>query len=285
MIKQREPAHPYDIRDGRAMVSLGPLSTKKFCSFSCPFCYVHADFLSYASMDVPSIVSWLKSVKEPFDIIYVSGDTDSFAAPRTEEGIQLLREMVAFGVDLLFTTRAVFSLEQLRELHSVQQALNIKGKYLFGCVSVAQLSFPHLEPKPIFPPLDRLEQLRRFKELGLVSVLAMRPFLPIVPTSEFLEIVDRVKSFIDVVLGEVWYADKSGVLEKGVFRGPTPKEIEFVDHKMDFDLNDATWKVFEAKTAVRSVSDYCSSLGVPFFMRSRPAIEWVRQQGSRKVIA
>lgn len=234
-------------------------------------------------MDIPAIVSWLKDVQAPFDVIYVSGDTDSFAPPRTRQGLLLLRELLAFQVDLLFTTRALFSSEELRELQSIQKALENRGNFLFGCVSVAQLSYPHLEPRPIAEPRLRLAQLQRFKEMGLVSVLAMRPFLPVVPLVEYLKIVDLAQPFIDLILGEVWYADRAGILERGVFKGPTPEGIEFVDHKMDFDVNEATWKVYEATEVQSAVEQHCKLRGVPFFMRSRPAIEFIRKLGPREL--
>jgi hypothetical protein len=258
------------------MVSLGPLHPTRFCTYSCPFCYVHADFKSYASMEVEEIRAWLTGISEPFDIIYVSGDTDSFAPPRANKGIELLKALSQFDTDLLFTTRALLREDHLNELKEISRRLSVRGKLLFGCVSVAQLTFPHLEPPPIAAPFARLEQLRCFHEYGLIAVLAVRPFLPLVPVEEYIQIVHRAQDYADIVLGEAWYADKGGVLEHNVFRGVVPPTIPFVQHPMDFDDNGVLWKVFEANEAQAAVSEYCESIGVPFFMRSRPAIEWAR---------
>lgn len=277
MVTQRTDDSPFDIRDQRVMVSLGPLSPKKYCSYSCPFCYVHAGFARYVPMDVTKIVEWIGAVdRRLYDIIYVSGDTDSFARPRTEAGIDLLQQLVQFDVDILFTTRAVFSAPDLSRLECICLEQKRRKHFLFGCVSVAQLRTPHLEPKPITSPKTRIEQLRHFAEDGLVSVLAMRPFLPIVPVAEYLEIIDLCRAFVDVVLGEAWFADETGILERGVFRGPTPTNITFVRKKMDFDTNDDDWKVFEATEIEAKVRERCQQYGIPFFMRSRPAIEWIR---------
>src|SRR5205809_334951 len=116
MAPQRSLVDPFDLRSGRAMVSLGPLSPKKYCTFSCPFCYVQSDFLSYASLSISEIVRWLRTQRNQFDIVYVSGDTDSFAPPRTDQGIDLLWAITQFDVDILFTTRALLSSQQLSEL-------------------------------------------------------------------------------------------------------------------------------------------------------------------------
>src|SRR6185436_14243115 len=105
MRQQRSQESPFYVRSGRVMVSLGPLHQTKFCTYSCPFCYVHTDFKSYASMEVEEIRTWLAGITEPFDIIYVSGDTDSFGPPRANQGIELLKALSQFDADLLFTTR------------------------------------------------------------------------------------------------------------------------------------------------------------------------------------
>ena len=259
------------------MVSLGPLSTTKYCTHSCPFCYVQTHFDPYASMSIADISDWLKNQRKPFDIIYISGDTDSFAPPRADIAIKLLEKLCDFGVDLLFTTKALLFPQHIAALHEIQKFLARKHKFLFGCVSIAQLSMPYLEPEPIPSPQQRIEQLHNFRSNGLISVLTMRPFLPVVPADEYIKLVDLAKNFADLVLGEVWYADKEGILEQKVFRGPTPKEIKFTHHKMDFDGNKTTWKVFEAKDIKQRVKKHCQSLSIPFFMRSRPAIEWIRQ--------
>lgn len=275
---QKNSENPFDIREGRAMVSLGPLSPKKYCSYSCPFCYVNAGFLSYATMTIEETVKWLESHQDKFDIIYVSGDTDSFAPPRMDKGIELLEALSNFNVDLLFTTRAIFREEHFSKLQAIGEKLTKKQKLFFGCVSIAQLHHDYLEPKPIAPPHDRIAQLKKFKELGLISVHAMRPFLPIVPIEEYLELVDLVKNKTDIILGEVWYADKTGILESATFKGKVFENLEYAEHEMDFDENNSVWKVYELSNVEKAVQQKCIDLNIPFFMRSSPAIEWGRNR-------
>ncbi|MGY8683190.1 radical SAM protein [Bradyrhizobium sp. UFLA05-153] len=272
----RPHERPFDVRDRRVMVSLGPLTQRRYCVYRCPFCYVQAGFLKYAALEIPDIVEWIKSVREPYDIIYISGDTDSFCPPRTERGLALLRALLQFGVDLLFTTRAPLNEDHLRELKDISDSCRSKGRRVFSYVSVAQLHHPHLEPRPIPSPYERIAQLGRFKANGLTSVLALRPFLPNVPVEEYLEIVRLVQTHADIVVGEVWYADQAGKLDKRVFRDASAN-YPFTLKKMDFDENEEVWKVFEAKEVEASVSQLCADLKLPFFMRSRPAIEWARR--------
>ena len=79
----RTSNNPFFIRKGeRIMISLGPLSPKQHCPYRCAFCYVQDDFDSYASFDIDTIITYLKENADKYNIIYVSGDTDSFAPPR-----------------------------------------------------------------------------------------------------------------------------------------------------------------------------------------------------------
>lgn len=270
---------PFDARNGRVMLSLGPLSSRQYCTYSCPFCYVGGDFLTYASLTIDQIIDWVGSLSEPIDIIYVSCDTDSFAPPREEQGVELLQRLSAFSVDLLFTTRACLGDASLARLSLVAESLARRGRMLVGCVSLAQLSVPHLEPKPIPSPNSRIEQLSRFRDAGLRSVLALRPFLPNVPTSDCREIVRRSARSVELVLGGVWYYDQGGALEAATLGTLGSADgIPHVDHPMDFDTNTALWHVFKGDNAERVVREACKEHGLPMFMRSGPAIEWLRSR-------
>lgn len=267
----------YDIRGGRAMVSLGPLSPKRFCTYACAFCYVHVDFGSYPSLPVDQIRDYLRRRASEFDVVYVSGDTDSLAPPRTATGLDLIDAVATLDKDVLFTTRAPLDASHLDRLAATGQTLRESGHILFGCVSISRLhSAPHLEPKPVPSPKTRLKVLKGLHERNIVSVLAMRPFLPVIPVSEYVELAKLARPYVDVILGEVWYADKGGVLEQQVCGTDGSAGLVFEEHKMDFDSNDATWRVWNGEEVRAAVEAYCLSANVPFFMRSRPAIEHFR---------
>jgi len=273
----------FDIRGGRAMVSLGPLSPKRFCTYACAFCYVHANFSHYPSLSADVICDHLSRKAGSFDIVYVSGDTDSFASPRTSEGLDLIEALATLGTDVLFTTRAPLGEPELDRLASISRRLESQGKLLFGCISVSRLrSAPHLEPKPVPSPEERLEVLRGLHMRGIVSVLAMRPFLPVVPSEEYVELARLATPFVDLILGEVWYADKGGLLERQVLGTAGSNQFDFEEHRMDFDNNDAVWKVWEGAHIRDAVAAYCADAGIPFFMRSRPAVLHVREARAGK---
>lgn len=276
MTNFRSKVNPFDIRDNRAMVSLGALNKKRHCTYSCPFCYVQSDFLSYPNFSISEIIEWLsKSSNDPFDIVYLSGDTDSFAPPRTNQALQLLEELQTIGKDVLFTTRMVLDNSSLNKLGNLVEGYRKQSLKVYGCVSVAQKSVPILEPAPISPPIDRIMQLQRFKDLGLITILAIRPFIPIVPLSDYKWILEESYKSVHAVLGENWYFDQEGFLETKVL-GPSKKVEDYTLTKMPFDCNEAIWKVYNGIHIQKFIEDWCQLANLPFYMRSKPAIEWIR---------
>lgn len=274
---------PFFIGLGRAMVSLGPLSSTKYCPFGCAFCYVQdLHYHKYPHWDASEIVTFLKDEREKgkkFNIIYVSGDTDSFASPRTSEGIKLLESLEALDADITFTTRTIFNDDELFRLKSISQRQKKKKLMLVAAISIPRLySAPHLETINTPQPQERILTLKKLKKNGLFTMLALRPFLPIIPLNEYKEIINLTKDFIDVVLGESWYVDKNGIIENRVFRGPTPSNVHFVSHRMDFDYGQSEWKLWEAKEPEITITNYCKTLNIPFFMRSKPAFELLKRK-------
>lgn len=77
-----------------------------------------------------------------------------------------------------------------------------------------------------------------------------------------------------LLFGETWYADEK--LIRDVCMDYIVNENDFVEKNMDFDDNDIVWKCYEAKQTVRRVTEYCKKNDIPFFMRSKPAVEYIR---------
>jgi len=270
--------------DRRAMVSLGPANDKNYCFFDCQFCYVHGPFPKYESATPEEILSWLLQNVGEFDVIYVSGDTDSFAFKRSKEAIRLLRligeNIEALRAEVLFTTRYVFSDDENEELGRIARTIRQSGRLLIGCVSVCQLHHQELEPAPVPSPYDRIDQLGVWKHLGLATVLAIRPFIPGVSVSDFVQLATHGVRFADVVIGGHLYVDRQGEIEPKLnqaMSGWRSNEHTFVDQPLDFSSTDEVWREVqhtEAEVAVRSV---CRQLGKPFHMRSTPAVDHIKK--------
>ena len=264
------------IDNNRAMISLGPLTEYKYCPYSCAFCYVKSGFNKYPNFNIDEIISYLKTNRKKYNIIYISGDTDSFAPPRTSKAIELLEKISkSIDVDITFTTRTVFKTEDIKRLKNISDYMKTKNYKLIASISISRLySSEFIEPKPIPEPEERIELIKKLKENGIYTMLAVRPFLPIIDSKEYIEIIKRCKNYVDAVLGEIWYADEK--LINDVCKSIDIDKIPFVDKIMDFDTNKKVWKCFEAQNIVKEVDKYCNHNNIKFYMRSYPAIEYIR---------
>lgn len=261
----------------RAMVSLGPLSETRTCPYSCAFCYVQDGFIPYAKKSVEEIVQYLVNYKDEYDIVYVSGDTDSFAEPRRKEGLELLRQIsIEIDCDLLFTTRTIFSDDDYRQLHDVVDTLKMKGNNLFACVSITRLSdsVAYLEPRPIPEPVERIHELKKLHDIGAVVVLALRPFLPVVPEKDYLALLELSHDYVDIVLGETFFFVNGGKIEKRVFPNGIIEDIRNTLSKkdMDFNNNNEDWVIWESTVLEKMIQQYCDDHDIVFSMRSATAI-------------
>jgi len=265
------------------MVSLGPLNSTAYCPIKCPFCYVQGPFPRYSAESVDGVLKWLRERASEFDIIYVSGDTDSFARPRTRQGLDLLTALAAIDCDVLFTTRHVFDQDARAVLESLSRSFADRGRLLIGCASICQLTHPALEPRPIPSPAARFEQLAWYKSVGISSVLTIRPFIRTVAPTEYVEIARLGLGGCDVVLGGDLYLDEGGVIADKIERAlgvPLPPSDDLMP--LDFTEDDHKWGISHAEHAERLVSDFCQEADIPFFMRSGPLVDFLRGTGTQR---
>lgn len=274
----REDKTPFYINSERAMVSLGPLGEKKYCTYSCAFCYVQDGFWKYKSMCVKDICSFLVENREKYEIIYISGDTDSFAPPRTNQGLELLSCICDnIDKDVLFTTRTVFSDDDMDMIIHAKQQLENKGKDLFACISITSpIEERSIEPMPIKTIEERIEQLALFKKSGIYSILAMRPFLPIYTIEQYRELVLKVNGKVDCILGERWYFHQDDIIFNRVMQGRKIEKGNVDLTKMDFDDNLSDWNLWYDKELEKDIQELCGQLTIPFYMRSSPAVKYLK---------
>lgn len=270
----------------RAMISLGPFTTNQYCPYKCAFCYVQDGFKKYASLDEDAILKFLIDNRAHYNIIYVSGDTDSFAPPRTNRALSLIERIVLeTDCDVLFTTRTKFTEDNYDALKRIIEEQRRTGNHLFACISITRYSdeVSYLEPYPIPTPEDRIEVLKRLKCLGATTVLAMRPFLPVVSVQDYLTILEKSRGYIDIALGECFYFIPGGKIYKRVFPNGINQSIaRNVTHgnKMIFDDNDEDWDIWDSSEYEDTVRNKCNELNIIFSMHSEEAIEkYIKTRG------
>jgi hypothetical protein len=267
------------LNGSRAMISLGPLTATQHCPYRCAFCYVQDGFDKYAALNENQILDFLKNNRENYSIIYISGDTDSFAPPRTQRALMLLQRIVSeIDCDLLFTTRTVFSENEYLIIKNIVATQNAKKKKLYSCVSITRYSesVSYIEPKPIPSPDERIISLKKLKEIGAITVLAMRPFLPVVSINDYITILDKTKGFIDIALGECFYFVPNGKICNRVFPNGISDSIRANlthNNKMQFDNNEEEWDIWNSSEYEKAVRTKCEDIGVVFSMYSDEAIK------------
>ena len=271
---------PFFLNGERAMISLGPLTKTKHCPFGCAFCYVQDGFTKYDTLNDDDIINFLKQNKKNYNIIYVSGDTDSFAEPRTERALGLLYRISSeLNCDLLFTTRATFNDKNHALIKKIIDKQHEKGKELFASISVTRYSdeTKYIEPDPIPSPDDRLNEIIKLKKLGATTILAMRPFLPVVDPNDYIKMLDKTKGFVDIALGEKFYFKAGSVVENRVFgNSEIALNVEggnFCLEKMEFDLSDGDWICWNPEGYEKIVREHSEKLGVIFSLHSSDAIQ------------
>lgn len=285
--KSRDISTPFFLDGRRAMVSLGPLAPGAYCPYKCAFCYVQDEFMSYAQLELQQIVNFLIANREKYNIIYISGDTDSFAPPRTRKAVDLLK-MITENVhcDITFSTRSVFSDEIYNELGQIIENHKKSGYLFIAGSSITRYSdkTAYLEPPPIPTPDERIQHIIKMKQLGAVTMLGLRPFLPVVDKEDYITILDKLYPFLDIALGECFYFIRDGHIQKHVFpngiNSDTEKDI-IKNQKMYFDDNGALWDVWNSIEYEVFVRNHCQKRGIIFSMHSSDALEEYKKDEKR----
>lgn len=254
------------LADGRAMVSLGPVSPKRHCPFRCPFCYVESPaFVKYDALSVADVVAWVEGRLSDVRVIYVSGDTDSFAPPRTAQGLSLLEALAELDRDLLFTTRYVFdSDDDWKRLTSIAARVRKAHRTPIACVSVCQTSQSRFEPPPIRPSRERIQQLGRLGVSGWSPVLAMRPILPEVPATDFKEILTLATPHTRYALTADYYFDPDSPQWRPANYTATQ------EGRLYFDIGTyANWqRITPSEDVMAVIRETAAQLGIQLFDRS-----------------
>lgn len=250
-----------DVR--RAMISLGPLSARKYCTYSCPFCYVKEDFQRYMPAAPEAIVRWLSERRGQFNVVYVSGDTDSFSPPRTDLGIELLQQLAVIDVDILFTTRFAFAPEHLPALTAVADSQNARGRLFVGCSSILAMNRQELEPRPIPSAAERLTSLVLLSESGATPVLALRPLLPDLTPEDITELVGNLPSCVRHVVTGPYYA-------------PNPQHTDQETTLLSFDIGKSRAFVHENPSGIATLERLTADSGVELHHGSAHLIEALR---------
>lgn len=247
------------------------------CPYQCNHCYTFCTgYDSYDSgKNVKEIVKRLKN--EEFDIVYISGHKENFVNP--DEGIELSEQIFRkYNSDIMITTRNIFSQEQLEKINILNKKMKEKNKDLFFCASIPALqSYKKLEPNSIIPsPVQRIENLKKIYNLGIYTILTLRPLCPdaYIPIEEIIDIIELCKQHTSVVLSSGIVVDDE-ILRKLV---GFPKD--FVSQEkplMPCLKNNISMIYVDVNEELKKIKEKCKECELVFFEHSLPAIEYLKE--------
>ncbi len=247
------------------------------CPYKCNHCYTFC--AGYNSLDsgnsIKEIIQGLQ--KEDFDIVYISGHKENFVNP--DDGIELCKQIFEkYDSDIMITTRSIFNQNQLEKLDKLHKRMKEKNKDLFFCASIPALqSYKKLEPNLIIPsPVQRIENLKRVFNLGIYTVLTLRPLCPdiYIPIKEIIDIIDMCKQHTSVVLSSGIVVDDE-ILQKLV---GFPKDFISQEKRLMPCLkNNLLMRYVDVDKELKKIKEKCEEHKLPFFEHSLPAIEYLKK--------
>ena len=247
------------------------------CPYQCNHCYTFCTgYDSYDSGEnVKEIIDGLAN--KVFDIVYVSGHKENFANPK--EGIELCEQIFEkYNSDIMITTRNIFNREELKKINLLNTKMKEENKDLFFCASIpAFQSYKKLEPNPIIPnPIQRIENLKRIFDLGIYTVLTLRPLCPniYIPVDEITDIIEMCKQHTSIVLSSGIVVDDE-ILHKLI---GFPKKFGSLEKPLMPCLkNNLTMRYVDVDKEISIVKEKCKECKLPFFEHSLLAIEYLKE--------
>lgn len=256
-------------------VSLGGI-----CKLGCAHCYTNTGyFMHQKQLSSDEILKILKSRKGNFTTICISGDTDSFLDPY--KGLELIQKIVKNFVteNIMFTTRLVPPRGIVEELSKIGNICNNRKQLFIPCISIVTFNYPNkIENSTLVPnTIERLNFLKALTSAGLPCFLTIRPTFPfeIVPFNEIVKILDYVKNTPAAVLGEVLLLDKMGLIENRI--GIDIRKMDYEESNLTFINQPLEWKKVYCKKEHDIILKECWQRGIPFFMRSMSAVNYLKR--------
>jgi len=196
----------FKVEQGRVLVPVG-----EACPFACKYCYTRGGEIGPSRATADEILRRLQTFADEnaFETIQFGYDGDPFARP--DRGITMLQRMAGMGKDINFSTKALMGERILRELVDVKRDMELTGNALsalvsFSCWDSARQVEPHTPT-----PEERMLTVKKLRDIGITTFIAVRPILPHVHDGEYERLVEEgmLAECDGFVLGPL-YADDRG---------------------------------------------------------------------------
>ena len=164
-------------------------------------------------------------------------------------------------------------------LTKIKVQMKEKCKDLFLCVSIPALqSYKKLEPNPIIPkPIQRIENLKNVFDIGIYTVLTLRPLCPnaFIPIKEILEIIEMCQYHSSAILSSGIVINDE-ILHKLI---GFPSDFTFQEKPLMPCLkNNLSMRYVDVTEELEQIKERCKEYDIPFFEHSLPAIDYLKEK-------
>lgn len=156
------------------------------CPLDCKYCFVEdLNFnqkrnVAYFSEKQFALLSELP---ESVNLIMLGCDTEFFQAQR--QSLKILERMIGVKRDISVVTKLSLPRGFVDELANIEHELNKNGNFLTFSISLPTLNSATIwEPKAP-NPIKRIETLKNISDVGIKTLVAIRPLLPTIYRTEF----------------------------------------------------------------------------------------------------
>lgn len=242
------------------------------CPLLCKHCYTY-DLDEPKEMSIHEIVQ--ETGKSTFDIIYLSQKYENFFDE--SNGLKLCQELYdTFQKDIFIITRSYLSDALMGQLQRLNLKMREQGNQLYIAVSLcADRSYAIAEDPIMCPsPSQRLENLHRGHDLGIKTLLLLRPVFPdsVIPVKECICILEKAKNDVDAVISSGLIVTDNILarlgLENNTFTYKSDSKSEYLS-----DIEDA--KYLDVEMELSRIKEGCRERGLPFFEHSMPALNYL----------
>ena len=222
---------------------------------------------------------------DTFDVIYISQKNDNFSNPY--KGMELTRQLFRkYKTNVFIITRTVFDKKQLRELDELSKEVNDAGKmmlvaggfisYELVAVSINAIDSISIceNPDLVATPMRRISFIKELSAIGLHPILMLRPVFPneVIPVAECEKLIEATSNDVSCVVSSGLGVNDSILSRLGM------KESDFSYKENQEYLQGAIEceiKFVNVEKELAALHKKCTSLGIPMFEHSMPAINYV----------
>lgn len=176
----------------------------KRCAFGCTYCF--ADFSQYNGTSSLEDVECGAVDMSGVDVVYPACDVDLFALTKRWAGI--IERTAGLECSISISTKATLSEAQIVTLAEWASLLRRRGQILKIGISASTMSRCHaLEPRAASWS-QRLDNLRRLRDVGVPSCLVLKPLLSEISTDEYKGMISAGSAYTSaVILGDEYVDD------------------------------------------------------------------------------